>query len=154
MPERAFSRRDSLSALLLPLAERQLLVPDVAVAELIGYRTGVPTDAGQPWDLGDVAWRGRHVPLVSFEGACGQPLPRGERVRIAVMHGIGKRLPFFALVIQGIPRTVRLDSQLSYIDVPLTRLELAAVVVGSEVARVPNLDALAETIAQARLTAE
>jgi chemosensory pili system protein ChpC len=153
MPEPAFSRRDALSALLLPLAERPLVVPDVAVAELIGYRTGVPAGGSVPWDLGDIAWRGRQVPLVSFEGACGQPLPRGERVRIAVMHGIGERLPYFALVIQGIPRTVRLDSQLSYIDVPLASLELAAVVVGSEVARVPDLDGLAEAIMHARFKA-
>lgn len=153
MPERAFARRDALNALLLPLAERQLVVPDVTVAELIGYRTGVPVGASAPWDLGDVAWRGRQVPLVSFEGACGQPLPRGERVRIAVMHGIGHRLPYFALVIQGIPRTVRLDGQLSYIDVPLAALELAAVVVGSEVVRVPDLDGLAEAIVYARISA-
>ncbi|WP_263261339.1 chemotaxis protein CheW [Pseudomonas sp. RIT-PI-S] len=153
MPERAFSRRDTLSALLLPLAERELVVPDVAVAELIGYRQGVLVGATAPWDLGDISWRGRQVPLVSFEAACGQPLPRGERVRIAVMHGIGPRLPFFALLMQGIPRTYRVDSQLSYIDVPLASLELAAVLVGSEVARVPDLDGLAEAILSARLNA-
>lgn len=153
MPERTFSRRDSLSALLLPLANSQLVVPDVAVAELIGYHTGIPVATSAPWDLGDVAWRGRQVPLVSFEGACGQPLPRGERVRIAVMHGIGERLRFFALVIQGIPRTVRLDSQLSYIDVPLASLELAGVMIGQEVARIPNLEKLAEGLVQARLNA-
>lgn len=153
MPERAFSRRDTLSTLLLPLAERQLIVPDVAVAELIGYRPGMPSGSTQPWDLGDVAWRGRHLPLVSFEAACGLAVPKGDRVRIAVMHGIGARLPFFGLLTQGIPRTFRADSQLSYIDVPLASLELAAVLAGNDVARVPDLDALAELIVRGRIKA-
>lgn len=152
MPERAFSRRDVLSTLLLPLAERQLIVPDVAVAELIGYRPGLPVASPAPWDLGDIAWRGRHLPLVSFEAACGQPVPRGEKVRIAVMHGVGPQLPFFALLMQGIPRTFRADSQLSYIDVPLGSLELAAVLVGNDVARVPDLDGLAEVILRGRVS--
>lgn len=152
MPERAFSRRDALSTLLLPLADRQLIVPDVAVAELIGYRPGVPAGVAAPWDLGDVPWRGRELPLVSFEAACGQTLPWGERVRIAVMHGIGNALPFYALLMQGIPRTLRVDSQLSYIDVPLASLELAAVVAGNEVARVPDLDGLADIIMRGRFS--
>lgn len=153
MPERAFSRRDTLSTLLLPLAERQLIVPDVAVAELIGYRPGVPTGSLAAWDLGDITWRGRPLPLVSFEAACGQPLPSGERVRIAVMHGIGPRLPFFGLLLQGIPRIFKADSQLSYIDVPLASLELAAVLAGNDVARVPDLDTLAEVILRGRFSA-
>lgn len=150
MPDRTFSRRETLSVLLLPLAGRQLMVPDVAVAELIGYRPGDTSGRAAPWELGDIPWRGRQLPLVSFEAACGQPLPRGERVRVAVMHGMDERLPFFALLIQGIPRPLKVDSQLSYVDVPLAPLELAAVLVGQDAVRVPDLDGLATLILSAR----
>ncbi|WP_426151594.1 chemotaxis protein CheW [Pseudomonas sp. DC3000-4b1] len=150
MPDRIFSRRETLNVLLLPLAGRQLMVPDVAVAELIGYRPRDAAGQAAPWDLGDIPWRGRQLPLVSFEAACGQPLPRGERVRVAVMHGVGERLPFFALLMQGIPRTLKVDSQLSYVDVPLAPLELAAVLVGQDAVRVPDLDGLATLVLNGR----
>lgn len=48
-------------------------------------------------------------------------------------------LKFMALLVQGIPRSHKLDSQLSYVDVPLCRLEKAAVQVVEQVAKVPDL---------------
>lgn len=72
-------------------------------------------------------------PLLSFESACGQKTVMGERVRIVVLNALGGRpeLRFIALLVQGIPRSCKLDSQLSYVDVPLCGLEQAAVQVGS-----------------------
>lgn len=56
----------SLTGLVVPLADRALLLPNVAVAELIPYRTP-PAMAGMPdWFLGQVAWRDLSLPLLSF----------------------------------------------------------------------------------------
>ena len=52
---------------------------------------------------------------------------------------------------QGIPRSYKLDSQLSYVDVPLCPLEQAAVQVGEQVAKVPDLLALEELLVSAGL---
>ena len=54
---------DSLTGLLLPLSDRTLLLPNVAVAELIAYRNP-QVAAGLPqWYLGQVAWRDLRLPL-------------------------------------------------------------------------------------------
>jgi hypothetical protein len=50
------------------------------------------------------------------------------------------------MLVQGIPRSYKLDSQLSYVDVPLCSLEKAAVQVGDQVAKVPDLLALEELV--------
>lgn len=42
-------------------------------------------------------------------------------------------LRYLALLLQDIPRSCKLDSQLNYVDVALGRLELAAVQVGEQV---------------------
>lgn len=56
---------DSLTGLLLPLSDRTLLLPNVAVAELIAYRNP-QVAAGLPqWYLGQVAWRDLRLPLLS-----------------------------------------------------------------------------------------
>ena len=53
----------SLTALLVPLADRTLLLPNVAVAELIPYRPPHVTPGLPSWFLGQVAWRDLQLPL-------------------------------------------------------------------------------------------
>ena len=137
-------RVGSLTGLLLPLADRYLLLPNVAIAELIGWQGGDPSSDSPPWHLRQITWRDHQLPLISFEAACGSPIVIGERARIVVLNTLGgdPRLKFIAMVVQGIPRSYRLDSQLSFVDVPLCPLERAAVQVGDHVAKIPDLLAL------------
>jgi len=119
-------RVGSLTCLLLPLVDRYLLLPNVAIAELIDWQRGEPSS---------------ELPLISFEAACGGPLVIGERARIVILNTLSgdPRLKFIGLVVQGIPRSYRLDSQLSFVDVPLSPYERAAVQVGESVAKIPDL---------------
>lgn len=146
-------RSSHLIGLLLPLADRTLILPNVAIAELIDYQPGAFDLDTPPWYLGPVTWRNRQIPLVSFESACGNKTVIGERVRIVILNALGGRpeLKFIALLVQGIPRSHKLDSQLSYVDVPLCPLEKAAVQVADQVAKVPNLLALEEMLVAAGL---
>ena len=147
-------RTSNLTGLLLPLADRNLILPNVAVAELIDYQPPGTFDLDTPpWYLGRVTWRERQIPLLSFESACGNKVVIGERARIVILNALGGRpeLKFIALLVQGIPRSYKLDSQLSYVDVPLCSLEQAAVQVGEQVAKVPNLLALEELLVKAGL---
>ena len=131
-------RRSSLTGLLLPLSDRCLVVPNVAVAELIGYQACTPAPDQPAWLLGWIDWRSQRLPLLSFEAACGAQTQVGKRARIVVLNALGgAQRSFFAMLVQGIPRSCKLDSQLNYVDVPLGELELAAVQVGEQVARVP-----------------
>ncbi|MNQ44637.1 CheW-like domain protein [compost metagenome] len=146
-------RSSHLIGLLLPLADRTLILPNVAVAELIDYQPGAFDLDSPPWYLGQVNWRDRKIPLLSFESACGQKTVIGERARIVVLNTLSGRpnLKFIALLVQGIPRSYKLDSQLSYVDVPLCTLEKAAVQVADQVAKVPDLLALEELLVGAGL---
>jgi chemosensory pili system protein ChpC len=146
-------RTSDLTGLLLPLADRHLILPNVAVAELIDYQSSAFDMDTPPWFLGWVNWRERQIPLLSFESACGQKTVLGERARIVILNALGGRpeLRFIALLVQGIPRSYKLDSQLSYVDVPLCGLEQAAVQVGEHVAKVPDLLALEELVVAAGL---
>ena len=144
-------RTSQLTGLLLPLADRTLILPNVAVAELIDYQPGSFDMDSPPWYLGRVNWRNRQIPLLSFESACGGKTVIGERARIVVLNALGGRpdLKFMALLVQGIPRSCKLDSQLSYVDVPLCGLEQAAVQVAEQVAKIPDLLALEQRLVEA-----
>lgn len=146
-------RTSQLTGLLLPLADRTLILPNVAVAELIDYQSGTFDLDSPPWYLGRVNWRNRQIPLLSFESACGGKTMIGERARIVVLNALGGRLDlkFMALLVQGIPRSCKLDSQLSYVDVPLCGLEQAAVQVAEQVVKIPDLLALEQRLVEAGL---
>ncbi|MBF8778870.1 chemotaxis protein CheW [Pseudomonas fulva] len=140
MLEHIAGQRSILTGLLLPLADRTLVLPNVAIAELVGQPASIPEAGQAQWHLGWLDWRQRRLPLIGFEAACGGHTPWGERSRIVVLNALGDTgLRYLALLLQGMPRSCKLDSQLSYVDVPLADLELAAVQVGDQVARVPDL---------------
>ena len=144
---------DSLTGLLLPLSDRTLLLPNVAVAELIAYRNP-QVAAGLPqWYLGQVAWRDLRLPLLSFEAASDGQAEVGSGARVIVVNALGGRanVKFFALLVQGIPRSLKVGSDLKRLDVPLAPLELDAVDLGDAQARIPDLVALEQKLADSGL---
>ncbi|MDG9926477.1 MULTISPECIES: chemotaxis protein CheW [unclassified Pseudomonas] len=143
----------SLTGLLVPLADRTLLLPNVTVAELIPYRPPQVTPGLPSWFLGQVPWRDLQLPLLSFEAASdGQP-QIGPGVRVAVLNALGgrDRVKFIALLVQGIPRSLKVDSSLQRASTSLAPLELDAVQLGEAVVKIPDLVALEQKLADAGL---
>ncbi|WP_296266207.1 MULTISPECIES: chemotaxis protein CheW [unclassified Pseudomonas] len=152
MLEHIVGQRSQLTGLLLPLGDRTLVLPNVAVAELVGQRRLSCERGAVDWHMGWLDWRQHRLPLIGFEAACGGHTPCGERARIVVLNALGDTgLRYLALLLQGIPRSCKLDSQLNYVDVPLASLELAAVQVAEQVVRVPDLAGLERLVRDAQL---
>ncbi|WAG79426.1 chemotaxis protein CheW [Metapseudomonas furukawaii] len=143
----------SLTGLLLPLSDRTLLVPNVALAELIPYRAPQASPGLPAWLLGQIAWRDLRLPLLSFEAAAGGEARVGPGARVAVLNALGGRphVKFIALLLQGIPRSLRLEENLPRANAPLSVLELDAVQLGTDLARIPDLMALEQMLADAGL---
>jgi len=104
---------EEIYSLLVPLANGRLIVPRAAVVEVMGYAAPRERPEGAPeWFVGWLNWQGNRIPLVSFEAACGQPLPeQKQRTRITVMQAIAGLLdpPTFAMVTQGYPYLLRVN---------------------------------------------
>lgn len=143
----------SLTGLLLPLSDRTLLVPNVALAELIPYRAPQATPGLPGWLLGQVAWRDLRLPLLCFEAAAGGEVNVASGARVAVLNALGGRphVKFIALLLQGIPRSLKLEEDLRRANAPLSALELDAVQLGTDVAKIPDLVALEQMLADAGL---
>ncbi|MCF7201008.1 chemotaxis protein CheW [Pseudomonas oligotrophica] len=143
----------SLNCLLVPLADRHLLIPNVLVAELIAYRTPQTAPGLPSWLLGQVQWRDLTLPLLCFEAATGGEPRIGPGARVVVLNALGGRehVQFIALLVQGIPRSLKVDAGLPRSEVPLGPLELDAVDLGDAQARIPDLVALEQKLADAGL---
>lgn len=139
-----------ITGLLLTLNDRLLLLPNTAVAELVAYRNVQPAENSPNWLLGQIAWRDLSLPLLSFEAASSDTPANLENARVVIINAIGGRpkFRFFALLIKGIPRSVRIDKSLQRLpDEQLHALELDAVSIDGEMAKIPDLAALEQKLA-------
>jgi chemosensory pili system protein ChpC len=97
----------SVRCMLLQLTSLNLLVPNSAVAEIIGYSTPRALADTSDWFGGVVLWRGVHVPVVAVEQMCKIDTAQlGPRGRIAIVYNPEKdpELPYLGIHMQDIPR--------------------------------------------------
>jgi chemosensory pili system protein ChpC len=147
-------RVNEIYSLLIPLVDGRLIIPRSCIAEVIGFQTPSEMTGAPPWYIGTVNWNGRHVPLISFEGACGQNIPAASgRTRIVIFHCMGARVEagYFGLVSQGFPQLVRVSSDVVRPDNSRVFPDRAPVIcqvrMVNETPLVPDIERLEEMIA-------
>jgi chemosensory pili system protein ChpC len=97
----------SVRCMLLPLISFNLLIPNSAVAEIIGYSTPRQLSDTSEWFPGVVLWRGVYVPVVEMEKLCDLGAAEvGPRTRIAIIYNPEKdpEMPYLGIHMQDIPR--------------------------------------------------
>ena len=133
--------------MLLPMSSISLVIPNSAVAEIIGYSEPRRLEDSSDWFLGMVLWRGVYVPVISVEQICHVDATHvGPRSRIGIIYNPEKdpELPYLGLHMQDIPRAYLAESNTmeSGTDDDLSQYLLSRVD-GDEFSRaVPNLDAM------------
>ncbi|NJN52581.1 MAG: chemotaxis protein CheW [Gammaproteobacteria bacterium] len=144
-----------LACVLIPLAEKHLLLPSVTVAEIAPWRRVRKQPETPDWLLGMLGWRGENIPVLQFElmnGApAGTPIKPGRCLIIMnrTRHRGGRA--FYALAAAGLPRIVHLtDEDVTNLPVRLGPAETATVRLGTENAVVPNLSYVEEQLATIR----
>jgi chemosensory pili system protein ChpC len=144
---------DTLSCVMIPMNGRQLLLPNVSIAEVVDFASSQAPEDGPQWLAGMLDWRGLNLPVISYDAANGgEPVATGgSRGRIVVLNTIGEHhdtVPFMALVTQGIPSQTRLtEDQVKRLDGETGSADLMQVDVDGETAYIPDLGFL-ESLAQ------
>lgn len=139
---------ETVHCLLLPINGEVLLLPNAAVAEIVPYSTPEQVTGSPDWFLGQLNWRERRLPLISFESASdGQPGKIQANSRIAVLNTLNgnSRLPYIAVLTQGLPslQIVR-PNNIQYTDKPSAQRQSiqAYVNLGGTAAIIPDIDDL------------
>ncbi|MFO8141157.1 MAG: chemotaxis protein CheW [Marinobacter sp.] len=146
----------SLSCVMIPVCDRQLLLPNVSIAEVVDF-SSTAADANAPeWLAGFLDWRGLKLPVISYDAANGGSLtlPGANRGRIIVLNTIGsghQQAAFMALIIQGIPSQIRLEEeQIRQLDGATGPADLMQIEVDGETAWIPNLEYLESLALEAK----
>jgi chemosensory pili system protein ChpC len=138
---------ESVRSLWVPLSGINLLVPNVAIAEVINYQPLDLIEQGPDWLVAKLHWRDREVPVVSIERMVGRTGAEGGLgARISVVNSVKKnsKVPFFAMLTSGIPRLFNAEADTLgdsvLVDKEFTEVVADAVQIGSEQALIPNLE--------------
>jgi chemosensory pili system protein ChpC len=145
----------SVRCLLMPFHGINVLMPNTAVAEVIAYEEPRGIGQGPGWLKGFLSWRGRSVPVVSFEKIIG--LAEGgvaTHAQLIIFNSLGNSgaIPFIAMIAQGLPRLMALkDSNLHYLpgEQKSEPGVYARLLVDSNPAVVPDLEIIEKMLLQA-----
>lgn len=143
--------QDTVRTLIIPLAGQNLLLPNVAVAEVIPYIRPRAIAGAPEWLLGAISWRGLNIPLISFDRLHGQDSAGTlAQARIAVFNSVqaDSGLAFYAVVTAGIPQLKRVNAEaLQEVAGDAADGILSRVKVGDIQAVIPDLAALESAVA-------
>lgn len=105
------SKKAEIPSLIIPIAQRNVLLPTVSVAEMLPFvKPQLRHTDLLPWFLGNVQWRGVSVPMFSYERINGdEPAAIKATSQMAILNstGVSSSLPFLCFPTQGIPRLSR-----------------------------------------------
>ena len=136
---------NELATLLLPVNGKQLVLPNVTVAEIIPYQEVEAVDDMPEWHLGMLLWRNQKIPLVSFDTINGGAFDsQSPDQRIAIINSIvdDDRLHFFGVVTEGVPRLMRVmaDEMSDDAGEEPGPAEVSRVMISGERAAIPDID--------------
>jgi chemosensory pili system protein ChpC len=149
---------EEIRSIVLATGVADLLLPNVAVAEIIGYTDPAPYASAPPWLLGSVSWRGFPVPLVSLAMANEQPIEvvqsRRPRIVICYTPSGNKALPYVGIVAAESPRLARLSPEvLEPTQVPAENpFVLHSLIYAETLAWIPDMDAIERAVIEAKQT--
>jgi len=139
-------------AVLLPVHHGQLLLPNVSVAEVAGFREPTELPGSPDWLLGMISWRWKEIPLVCFDTLVKMPPKKtGVRARIAICYALSgnAKRPFLGILTQSVPHLTRAAEDVIESDPEPSELGdgvIQQVLVNGEKAWIPDLDAIESMI--------
>lgn len=144
-----------IRTILAALTEGHVLLPNSAVAEVLEFETPEPFKQGPAWLLGELAWRGWQVPVISYQrlidDKAGDAVTPKARILIIKTLGNSSQINYIGLVIQGLPKlkTVTMDSLQEQQTNKLPKALFSKVSIDDLPALIPELGYLTRIVEQA-----
>lgn len=135
-----------LDVYVLPLWQKKLLIPALAIAEIISASQLKPTKKNKAAGLlGQVTWEGETLPVISFETFNGESaIPEPQKLAIVVAATLGDNLTHYALALQAEPTLSKIKiAELEDLDNAATgSVEYLQVKYQNTLCFIPELDIL------------
>ena len=146
-----------IASLIIPVANKTLILPTVSVAEVLPYTKpqlrSAEIDQIPGWFLGKLSWRGTMVPVISYEAINGEQMPGiKDNTQMGILNstGVSSRLPFICFPIQGIPHLINVVPDMIKEDSQQKcgLYDEMSIIINSQPATIPNLTRLEQATVQ------
>lgn len=144
-----------IRTIMAPLSNSYVVLPNSAVAEVLPYTAPDPLKDSPPWLLGEIAWHGWQVPVISYEQLIDENIGHisTARARILIIKTLGEstQVNYIGLVIQGLPKLKKVtpESLVEKQTEGLVDSLFSEVLIENQQALIPELGALTHTVEQA-----
>ena len=105
---------NEIRTILAPLTDSYVMLPNIAVGEILTFTSPEPFKQSPPWLLGEIAWRGWQVPVINYERMLKDngitTITAKTRVLIVKTLGESTQVNYIGLVIQGLPRLKKVSA--------------------------------------------
>ncbi|CAK0780657.1 chemosensory pili system protein ChpC [Gammaproteobacteria bacterium] len=143
----------SVRCLVLPLGDWRLLIPNTAVAEIIGYQEPSQPAQAAPWLLGFQTWRGLPLPILDLvQSFLDLPITGTtyrSRVVVCRLLNQDQQLSHIGLYSKGIPKLALVSPEtLMSADYPMPTGSLTPWVclLAGQLTLIPDLDLIAQQL--------
>lgn len=151
----SYASNDEVRGVLIQAGNERVLLPNATVAEMMSRVTVQPIGDVPSWLVGQIAWHGWSVPLLSYAGLSGQgsePVSGNNKVVVLKALGGNPDLPYFALLTQSFPQLIAVPRDGLLADASEEMLPSVVhmrVLLGEQSALLPDLDAIETAVATA-----
>ena len=105
---------NEIRTILAPLTDGYVMLPNIAVGEILTFTPPEPFKQGPSWLLGEIAWRGWQVPVINYERLLKDKgvttITSKTRIMIVKTLGESTQVNYIGLVIQGLPRLKKVSA--------------------------------------------
>jgi chemosensory pili system protein ChpC len=150
---------DEIRGVLVQVAGERVLLPNATIGEVLARTPVEPVVNAPAWLAGRIEWRGWQVPLVSFASLASlgdEGLTANSKIVVLKALGGDGNLPYIALLTPSFPRLVSVPRDGLLADAAEEELPegvLVRVLIGDEVALLPDLDKIELMVGEALLQA-
>ncbi|AWH54369.1 chemotaxis protein CheW [Stenotrophomonas sp. ESTM1D_MKCIP4_1] len=144
----SYASNDEIRGVLIQAGGERVLLPNATVAEMMSRVPVEPVADAPRWLVGQIAWHGWQVPLLSFArlSGLGDETVGGNNkvVVLKALSGNAQR-PYYALLTQNFPQLISVPRDGLLADASeetLPEIVHMRVLLGEQSALLPNLDAL------------
>jgi chemosensory pili system protein ChpC len=138
--------KEKVRSLWIPMRGMNLLMPNVAVAEVGSFRTPATLPGMPEWLLGTVKWQGNEIPVISLESLCGVSEESTQVFsRLMIVNSVrpDSAVSHYAIVTAGLPGLIQFGEETANgVKAHESEALSCTVQIGTEEASIPDLDYL------------
>jgi chemosensory pili system protein ChpC len=144
----SYASNDAIRGVLIQTGSERVLLPNATVAEVMSRVPVEPLPDAPPWLLGQIAWYGWKVPLLSFARLTGlgsETVASNNKIVVLKALGGNPDLPYFALITQSFPHLISVPRDGLLADASEETLPAGVhmrVLLGEQSALLPDMEAI------------